>query len=142
MSEQPAPVLCSTQPAADHKLAACADSNQSQLLTAARYFHANNLTVGVLVIDWFHWKTMGDWSFDPAYWPDPKAMVAEISSYGMHVMASVWPFSCQDGTGKPSRSYDALVSKGYIATDTSGKGLSAGFGGTNCRLVDPSNPVR
>ena len=44
-------------------------ANQTQLLTAARYFHENNLSVGVLVIDWFHWKVMGDWSFDPKYWP-------------------------------------------------------------------------
>ena len=44
--------------------------------------------VGVLVIDWFHWRVMGDWSFDPAFWPDPKAMVAECKSYGIEVMAA------------------------------------------------------
>ena len=51
-------------------------ATQDELLTAARYLHAHVPgQVGVLVIDWFHWKTMGDWSFDPKYWPDPKAMV-------------------------------------------------------------------
>ena len=44
--------------------------------------------VGVLVIDWFHWRVMGDWSFDPAFWPDPKAMVAECKSYGIEVMVA------------------------------------------------------
>ena len=56
-------------------------ASQEELLTAARYLHAHVPgQVGVLVIDWFHWKTMGDWSFDPEYWPDPAAMVAECKS--------------------------------------------------------------
>lgn len=67
-------------------------ANQTQLLTAARYFHKHNLSVGVLVIDWFHWKIMGDWSFDPKYWPDPQAMVDECKSYNIELMASVWPY--------------------------------------------------
>jgi alpha-D-xyloside xylohydrolase len=115
-------------------------SNQTQLLIAARYFHKHNLTVGVLVIDWFHWKLMGDWSFDETYWPDVKGMVEECASYNIHIMASVWPFSCEDNTGAPSRSYGDLVGNGYVATDVTGKGLGAGFGGKNCRLVDPTNP--
>lgn len=52
----------------------------------------------MLVIDWFHWKLMGDWSFDPEYWPDVKAMVDECTSYGIHIMASVWPFTCEDSS--------------------------------------------
>eukprot|EP01050_Picozoa_sp_SAG11_P011092 SAG11_NODE_1151_length_5668_cov_6.748070_2_plen_824_part_00 len=83
----------------------------------------------------FHWKIMGDWSFDPAFWPDPKAMVAECKSYGIEVMASVWPFTCEG-----SRSYEAVNSSGWLATDSAGHGLGAGFGGKNCRLIDPSNP--
>lgn len=35
-------------------------SNQTQLLTAARYLHKHvPAKVGVLVIDWFHWKIIG-----------------------------------------------------------------------------------
>jgi alpha-D-xyloside xylohydrolase len=111
-------------------------SNQTQLLTAARYFHQHNLSVGVLVIDWFHWRVMGDWSFDPKYWPDPKAMVEECKSYGIEVMASVWPFTCET-----SRSYNTTVSQGYVASDSNGKPFQYGMGGKNCRLVDPTNPL-
>ena len=46
------------------------------------------------MIDWFHWKVMGDWSFDPKYWPDPQAMVDECKSYNIELMASVWPYTC------------------------------------------------
>lgn len=112
-------------------------SNQTQLLTAARYLHKNVPgQVGVLVIDWFHWKVMGDWSFDPEFWPDPAAMVEECKSYGIEIMASVWPFTCET-----ARSYSTSVSNGFIATDSHGKGLTAGFGGKNCRLVDPTNEL-
>lgn len=65
----------------------------------------------MLVIDWFHWKIMGDWSFDPEFWPDPKAMVAECKSYGIEIMASVWPFTCET-----ARSYNTSVSKRFVAT--------------------------
>jgi len=33
------------------------------------------------------------------------------------------------------------VIKGFVATDSKGKGLQAGFGGKNCRLVDPTNEL-
>ena len=77
---------------------------------------------------------LSDWSFDPEYWPDPKAMVEECKTYGIEIMASVWPFTCEG-----SRSYEAVNSSGWLATDGAGHGLRAGMGGTNCRLVDPSN---
>ena len=57
-------------------------ASQEELLTAARGFHNRSVPVDVIVIDWFHWKIMGDWSFNPAAWPDPKAMVDECRSYG------------------------------------------------------------
>lgn len=92
-------------------------ATQAELLDAARYLHANAPhQVGVLVIDWcvistqvggsalltsplpcpilslaqirFHWETMGDWSFDPMYWPDPRAMAEECARYGIQIMAS------------------------------------------------------
>lgn len=110
-------------------------STQEDLLTAARYFHKAGLDVGVLVVDWFHWKIMGDWSFDPQYWPDPQAMVDECRSYGIEIMVSVWPFTCET-----ARSYNVTVARGYIASSSKGVPFGAGFGGRGCRLVDPSNP--
>ena len=86
-------------------------SSQDELLEVARGFHNRSIPVDVIVIDYFHWKVMGDWSFDEAKWPDPKAMVDECRSYGMEIMVSVWPFSCPG-----SRSYDTLVKNGWVTT--------------------------
>ena len=69
-------------------------ASQEELLTAARGFHNRSVPVDVIVIDWFHWKIMGDWSFNKQAWPDPKAMVDECKSYGMEIMVSVWAFTC------------------------------------------------
>ncbi|MFU8781009.1 MAG: TIM-barrel domain-containing protein [Kiritimatiellia bacterium] len=72
---------------------------QDELLTVAREYHRRKLPVSVMVIDFHHWSKMGDWSFDPACWPDPAAMVRELKNMGMECMISVWPtvdWSCSN----------------------------------------------
>lgn len=64
---------------------------QKELLEVAREYRRRKLPVSVMVIDFHHWSKMGDWSFDPACWPDPAAMVRELKSMGMECMVSVWP---------------------------------------------------
>ena len=64
---------------------------QKELLEVAREYHRRKLPVTVMVIDFHHWDMSGDWSFDPACWPDPKAMVEELKSMGMECMVSIWP---------------------------------------------------
>jgi len=64
---------------------------QKETLEVAREYHRRKLPVSVIVIDFHHWDKMGDWTFDPACWPDPKAMVEELESMGMKCMVSVWP---------------------------------------------------
>ena len=44
----------------------------------AREFHNRSIPVDVIVVDYHHWKHMGDWSFDTQYWPDVTAMVVVI----------------------------------------------------------------
>jgi alpha-D-xyloside xylohydrolase len=34
---------------------------------------------------------MGDYRFDPAEWPDPGAMAAELRELGVELMVSIWP---------------------------------------------------
>ncbi len=65
--------------------------NQEQLLHVAREYHRRKLPVDVIVCDFFHWPKMGDFRFDPEFFPDPKAMVDELKSMGMELMVSVWP---------------------------------------------------
>ena len=59
--------------------------------TVAREYQRRGLPLSVIVADFFHWSAMGDYRFDPAEWPDPAAMVAELRELGVELMVSVWP---------------------------------------------------
>jgi alpha-D-xyloside xylohydrolase len=64
---------------------------QEELLDVAREHHRRGLPLSVIVADFFHWTAMGDFRFDPADWPDPDAMVAELRQLGVELMVSIWP---------------------------------------------------
>ena len=64
---------------------------QDELLTVAREHKRRGLPMSVIVIDYFNWTKMGDWKFDPKCWPNPAAMVRELTRLGIKVMVSVWP---------------------------------------------------
>jgi alpha-D-xyloside xylohydrolase len=57
----------------------------------AREYKRRGLPISVIVVDFHHWRQMGDWSFDPECWPDPAAMVRELKEMGIELMVSVWP---------------------------------------------------
>ena len=65
--------------------------NQEQLLNVAREYKRRNLPIDVIVCDFFHWPRMGDYRFDPEFFPDPAAMVKELKDMGIELMVSVWP---------------------------------------------------
>jgi alpha-D-xyloside xylohydrolase len=65
--------------------------DQEELLAVAREHHRRGLPLSVIVVDYLHWKEIGDWSFDPAAWPDPAAMVDELRALGVEPAVSVWP---------------------------------------------------
>lgn len=46
-------------------------TNQEQLLNIAREHRRREVPLDLIVIDFFHWKHQGEWSFDPEFWPDP-----------------------------------------------------------------------
>jgi len=64
---------------------------QEELLAVAREYRRRGLPLSVIVADFFHWSAMGDYRFDPAEWPDPSAMAAELRELGVELMVSVWP---------------------------------------------------
>jgi len=45
--------------------------NQEQVLEVAREYRRRELPIDLIVVDFFHWRNQGDWSFDPEYFPDP-----------------------------------------------------------------------
>lgn len=43
---------------------------QDELLKVAREYKSRGLPIDLIVVDFFHWPTQGDWRFDETYWPD------------------------------------------------------------------------
>jgi alpha-D-xyloside xylohydrolase len=65
--------------------------SQDEVLDVARGYRERGLPLSVIVIDFLHWTRFGDYRFDPARFPDPAAMVAELRSMGVEPFVSVWP---------------------------------------------------
>ncbi|MBP3323706.1 MAG: glycoside hydrolase family 31 protein [Clostridia bacterium] len=64
---------------------------QEELLSIARGYYERNIPLDIIVIDFFHWTKMGEWKFDPEFWPDPEGMVKELDKMGIKLVVSVWP---------------------------------------------------
>ncbi|KAF3352362.1 hypothetical protein VdG1_09049 [Verticillium dahliae VDG1] len=82
---------------------------QEELLSVAREYRRRELPIDLIVIDFFHWPTQGDWRFDPTYWPDPDAMIAELRALKIELMVSIWPT-----VDKRSENYREMLEKGYL----------------------------
>lgn len=65
--------------------------SQEDLLSVAREYKKRNLPISVIVADFYHWKTTGDWKFNRELWPDPAAMIKELDSLNIKLLVSVWP---------------------------------------------------
>ena len=78
---------------------------QDQLLSVLHEYRKRELPLDNIVQDWLYWPQdqWGCQCFDPARFPDPKAMVDDIHANGAHVMISVW---AKYYKGLPN--YDAL----------------------------------
>jgi alpha-D-xyloside xylohydrolase len=69
----------------------CRYRSQDELLEVAREYRRRELPLSVIAVDYFHWTRQGDWRFDPAEWPNPAAMVAELDDLGVKLVVSIWP---------------------------------------------------
>ena len=107
---------------------------QEELLHVAREYKRQGLPIDVIVIDFFHWPHQGDWKFDPAYWPDPKAMIEELKSMGIQLMVSIWPTVETD-----SENYEEMLEKGYLIRTDRGFRVGLDFEGPTIHY-DATNP--
>jgi alpha-D-xyloside xylohydrolase len=82
---------------------------QAELLAVAREYRQRGLPLSVIVSDFFHWTHLGDWKFDPAEWPDPAGMVAELAEMGVRLMVSVWP-----SVSPLSENYREMAERGLL----------------------------
>eukprot|EP00658_Telonema_sp_P-2_P004998 TRINITY_DN11875_c0_g17_i1.p1 TRINITY_DN11875_c0_g17~~TRINITY_DN11875_c0_g17_i1.p1 ORF type:complete len:692 (-),score=129.80 TRINITY_DN11875_c0_g17_i1:280-2355(-) len=117
-------------------------SSQQEVLETIAVFRNNfsDIKVAVFVIDYFNWAIMGDLTFDPTKWPDPKAMVDTLKAGGTRVMVSTWPFS--QGA---SKTYPVLHQNRFAVYNASSPADSVdwpdGVCGHPCYLYDASNPA-
>jgi alpha-D-xyloside xylohydrolase len=89
--------------------------SQDELMAVARRHHELGLPMSVIVVDFFHWRQVGDWDFDPEAWPDPEAMVAELETMGVRLLTSVWPL-----VSPLSRNFEPMRRLGYLARTRNG----------------------
>jgi alpha-D-xyloside xylohydrolase len=107
---------------------------QEELLEVARSYKKRGLPLSVIVVDFFHWPFQGDWKFDPRYWPDPGAMIAELKGMGVELMVSVWPT-----VDRRSENYREMLERGLLIRAE--RGLRAVWGGPgNAIHFDATNP--
>ncbi len=70
---------------------------QEGVLRYARDIVDNGFTPGILIIDEGWHGRYGEWEFDFARFPDPRAMMDELHALGFTVMLWVTPCVCPDG---------------------------------------------
>jgi alpha-D-xyloside xylohydrolase len=108
---------------------------QEELLSVAREHKRRGLPISVIVVDFFHWPTQGDWRFDPTYWPDPEAMVAELKGMGIELMVSVWPT-----VDYRSENFAEMRDLGYLIRAERGIRVSMDFQGNSLHF-DATKPA-
>lgn len=115
--------------------------DQEELLEVVREYRRRDVPLSVIVTDFFHWTAMGDYKLDPAEYPDPAAMMAELDEAGVKLMVSIWP------TVSPlSENYPHLRDRGLLVGADQGteflstiqdKGMDVPM---PIAFYDPSNP--
>lgn len=108
--------------------------NQEQLLEVAREYKRRGLPIDVIVCDFFHWPKMGDFRFEPEFFPDPKAMVDELHEMGIELMVSIWPqISLQ------SENYDEMQEQGLLVRTERGSQVTMQWP-EDSTFYDATNP--
>ena len=104
----------------------------TEMIEALQGFRQRNIPIDNIVMDWSHWEedAWGSHEFDPARFPDPKAMVDSIHALNGRMMISVWPKFYVD-----TEHYKEFDQKGWMYTkayedgirDWIGQGYHYGF---------------
>ena len=107
---------------------------QEELLEVAREYKRRGLPIDLIVIDFFHWPKQGEWKFDPTYWPDPDAMVRELTDMGIELMVSIWPT-----VDRESENFQEMLEKGYLIRTEHGYRIGMDFMAPTVHF-DATNP--
>jgi len=111
------------------------DQNQTDVLKYAHGIIDNGLPPGIIMID-DNWNCYyGNWEFNRAKFPDPKAMVDELHSMGFEVMLWICPFISPD-----SSEFRLLESKKCLVRGSDGKTAIRRWWNGFSAILDLSNP--
>ncbi len=110
-------------------------TSRDELMEVARTYRAKGYPCDILVVDWFHWKTLGDMDLDPEFWPDPASMNRELQALGYRVMISCWPRFM-----KASRYYRELEAQGWFMHDYTGETVYGIPEDQRGALIDTTHP--
>jgi alpha-D-xyloside xylohydrolase len=94
--------------------------NQAALLEVAGEYARRGLPLSVIVVDYLHWRHLGDWDWDPRSWPDPQGMVSALRSLGVELAVSVWP-----SVSPLSANYPLMRDEGLLVATSSGAAVHA-----------------
>jgi alpha-D-xyloside xylohydrolase len=68
-------------------------ATQDEIVGVAKHYRSSGIPIDGIIQDWQYWLP-GQWGahqFDPARYPDPTKMVADIHALNIHTIVSVWP---------------------------------------------------
>ena len=108
--------------------------NQEQLLSVAQEYKRRGLPIDVIVCDFFHWPHMGDYRFDPEFFPDPAGMVRALKEMGIELMVSVWP-----QIALTSENYEEMRQQGLLVRAEYGEQIGMRFV-EDSMFYDATNP--
>jgi alpha-D-xyloside xylohydrolase len=111
---------------------------QRQLLGVVRTYRRLGIPLDNIVQDWRYWQddAWGSHRFDPARYPNPRAMIAQVHALHAHFMISVWPkfYPTTDD-------YKALAGRGDIFALSVKLGIKDWVGpGYTFGFYDPFSP--
>jgi alpha-D-xyloside xylohydrolase len=107
---------------------------QEELLGVAREYKKRGLPISVIVVDFFHWPLQGEWKFDPVYWPNPDAMIAELQEMGIELMVSIWPT-----VDYRSENFQEMLERGLLIRTERGFRIGMDYQGNTIHF-DATNP--
>lgn len=108
--------------------------NQEEVLRIASEYKERKIPLDVMVIDYYHWPRCGDFRFDNEFFPNPKAMIQELTDMGIETMVSVWP-----QVDFRSENYEEMKQQGLLVKSNVGVDVQMMFHGNNV-FLDATNP--
>lgn len=91
-------------------------TSQEELTRVAETYREKKYPMDIIVVDFYHWTQMGDFTFDSENWPEPEKMMQDLKDLHVKCMVSVWPH-----ISTRSFNYEEMKEKGYFIKNQTGE---------------------